>query len=361
MLEAHAGQRPAILLERNNDFFEETVPNLTEQQYREQFRLSRATVAQISNMLGRQQHPFGAGKPPPPREKQILLTLWYLGSVMSLRKVAMLFGVSTMTALKYIAEVTSLLADMHADVIRMPETAQEQENVSAAFETLHGLPCAVGALDGCHIPMNKPVNTEDSEAFVNRKGFYSINLLAVCDAKRLFRDICVGWPGSVHDSRIFRNSSLGKRLMEENFLDRGKFLIADAAFQLQPWLMTPFRENQNYLNPDPVNNRKKKHFNKVLSSTRVKVEHGFGLLKARFRRLTYVEIKSVEKATKIVVACCVLHNLSMQLGDQWEEDNGLAAPAIPEGQEQGELQQGEYAAAAGRRAELVEQLWLMRT
>ena len=30
----------------------------------------------------------------------------------------------------------------------------------------------------------------------------------VCDDNMLFRDILVGWPGSVHDARVLRNSSL---------------------------------------------------------------------------------------------------------------------------------------------------------
>ena len=30
----------------------------------------------------------------------------------------------------------------------------------------------------------------------------------VCDDNMIFRDIMVGWPGSVHDERVLRNSSL---------------------------------------------------------------------------------------------------------------------------------------------------------
>ena len=134
------------------------------------------------------------------------------------------------------------------------------------------------------------------------------------------------------------------------------------AFQLQPWLMTPFRENQQYLGPDPaVNERKKRRYNRVLSSTR-EVEHTFGILKARFRRLTYVESKSVEKTVQIVVACCVLHNISLQRGDEWEyvEDaEGEAGPAVLEGRE-GRDQLRENAAAVARRAALVKEVWHAR-
>ena len=36
----------------------------------------------------------------------------------------------------------------------------------------------------------------------------SIPLQLVCDDNMVFRDVLVGWPGSVHDCRILRNSSL---------------------------------------------------------------------------------------------------------------------------------------------------------
>ena len=42
---------------------------------------------------------------------------------------------------------------------------------------------------------------------------------AVVDHNYLFRDICVGWPGSVHDARVFSNSLIYKQIMEQNLLE----------------------------------------------------------------------------------------------------------------------------------------------
>lgn len=39
------------------------------------------------------------------------------------------------------------------------------------------------------------------------KFFYAV-LQIVVDDNMIFRDILVGWPGSVHDARVLRNSSL---------------------------------------------------------------------------------------------------------------------------------------------------------
>ena len=91
----------------------------------------------------------------------------------------------------------------------------------------------VGAVDGCHMPVERP--REDEHVFVNRRGLPFHRSMGVCDERLMFTDICVGWPGSVHDSRIFKNSNLGRALTSgERTLPEGCFLVGDSAFQLEP-------------------------------------------------------------------------------------------------------------------------------
>lgn len=70
----------------------------------------------------------------------------------------------------------------------------------------------VGATDGSHISINKPKG-HDSD-YVNRKGQYSINLQGTVDHKKLFIDVYCGEPGSLHDARVLKRSSLHKRAVE---------------------------------------------------------------------------------------------------------------------------------------------------
>jgi hypothetical protein len=67
-------------------------------------------------------------------------------------------------------------------------------------------------------------------------------------------------------------------------------------------LIVPFKDNGHM-------SEAQKNFNKILSSSRVIVEHTFGILKSRFRQLFYCKLKGQKKLCHFIRACCVLHNL----------------------------------------------------
>lgn len=63
------------------------------------------------------------------------------------------------------------------------------QEIINGFSAKHGLR-AIGAIDGSHIYCRPP--TEYQENYVNRKGFHSITLPAVCDYKMFITDALVG-------------------------------------------------------------------------------------------------------------------------------------------------------------------------
>lgn len=95
-------------------------------------------------------------------------------------------------------------------------------------------------------------------------------------------------------------------------------LIGDSGFQLSPSLLVPYKD---YGNLTDVMTR----YNSKISQTRYLIENSFGLLKGRFRRLKYVDA-DVSQISSIIIACCVLHNIT--LGQANEEamllDEGYA-------------------------------------
>ncbi|KYN21843.1 PREDICTED: putative nuclease HARBI1 [Trachymyrmex cornetzi] len=129
------------------------------------------------------------------------------------------------------------------------------------FQRSCGFPNIIGAIDGTHIKIRAP--TEDSNSYVNRKGFHSINLQLICDSRDLFTHCYAGQAGSVHDARVFRNSSVAGFLESpEQYFPNDSHLIGDAAYAIHLHLMVPFRNN-GHLTPRQTN------YNYCLSSTRM--------------------------------------------------------------------------------------------
>ena len=156
----------------------------------------------------------------------MLVLLYYLDSIISFRKVALIFNLSISTAWSFVDEVVHLLCSLKDVYIKFGGLFE----VSGRFQANTGIRGIVGAVYGCHIPIPRP--SQNEHAHVNRKHTHSINLMCVCvcddDAGR-FLDVCIGWPGSVHDPRAFKNSPLGQALTDRAFRNRtmpeGRFLI----------------------------------------------------------------------------------------------------------------------------------------
>lgn len=91
-----------------------------------------------------------------------------------------------------------------------------------------------------------------------------------------FTNIVASWPGSSHDSYIFRTSHICQHF-EQHFhrIEEG-ILIGDSGYACRPFLMTP------YLAPG---NEAQERYNTAHKTTRVTVERTFGRWKRRFHVL----------------------------------------------------------------------------
>jgi len=168
------------------------------------------------------------------------------------------------------------------------------------------LPGCVGYIDGTHIPLDEaPV--EDPESYFTRKQRYAIQLQAVCDNAKRLRNIFVGFPGSVHDARVFANSDLGKRTGD--FLSDGEWIGGDSAYPNTHFIVTPFK-----INASDGTAQQRRQFNRYFSSYRVQIECCFGRLKGLFQSLKSLRIRvdrdtGHKLACDWIRACCVLYNM----------------------------------------------------
>ncbi|XP_067249432.1 putative nuclease HARBI1 [Chanodichthys erythropterus] len=173
--------------------------------------------------------------------------------------------------------------------------------IKEEFHRIAGFPNVVGCTDDTHVPIIAP--SENEADYVNRKSFHSINVQIICDAAHIITNVEAKWPGSVHDSRIYRESTLSNRL-ECGEIDG--FLLGDRGYPCQPKLMTPYPEPE----PGP-----QQRFNVAHCRTRAQVEMTIGLLKARFQCLRHLRV-TPERACDIILACVVLHNIAIIRGEQ---------------------------------------------
>nr|CAI5840351.1 unnamed protein product [Callosobruchus analis] len=139
-------------------------------------------------------------------------------------------------------------------------------------------------MDGTDFKINKP--EQDPQSYFNRKK------QAVCDSDQRLTDIFIGYPGSVHDARVFRNSTL--------YQDLGgrcgnAVILADSAYPCLQQVLTPYRDNGNLT-------AKERHFNKQLSKCRVTIEHTFAMLEQRFRQLYHLEARKIDDVCHFIRA-----------------------------------------------------------
>ena len=253
-------------------------------------------------------------------EERLAVTVWRLATNVEYRTIAELFGLGRATVCTIVLETCSVIAThLMPQFVKIPHGEALRE-VVRGFDHL-GFPQAAGAIDGTHIPIVRP--EENSTDYYNRKGFHSIIMQAVVDHRGIFTDIYIGWPGRVHDARVFANSDLFHRGCNGNLfpdwrkclgnVDVPLLLLGDPAYPLLPWLMKPY----SWLVGMPA---KKKKFNCHLSKARVVVENAFGQMKGRWRCLLKRMDNHVENVPHFVPACVVLHNVCEMYGDECQRE-----------------------------------------
>ena len=183
------------------------------------------------------------------------------------------------------------------------------ENTNARWQ----FPNAWGAVDGKHVHLLHPPNS--GSEFYNYKGFHSIVLMAIVGYDYKFLYVNVGCQGSISGRGVFKNTDLHLALETKQLglpdpkplpycidcsnIDPVPFiLVGDEAFPLSKYLMKPYAQR----NLDD----ERRIYNYRMSVT----ENAFGILVNRFRLWVGRCNLSPDKASILLLASLVLHNMS---------------------------------------------------
>jgi hypothetical protein len=195
-----------------------------------------------------------------------------------------------------------------AAVIRWP-TAEQRTRIETSFWRLAGVRGVIGAVDGSYVLIKAP--HKDSHVYINRKCFYGITVQAICDHKLRFLNCYAGYPSSVSDCRIFRNSPINQKMSTQyaEFFNDQQYILGDKAYPCNKFCIPPFIERSTIT-------QREKHFNTCHASTRQVIERSFALLFGQFRRLRYLDMNCTDLIPYTIIAACVLHNVCLSQNEE---------------------------------------------
>ena len=232
-------------------------------------------------------------------------------------------GVAVPTVCMIVNEVcTAIVEDLWDEFVAsfLPNTNDEFMDRLSEFGSEWQFPYAFSAIDGSHLPSRCPAGgAESMKQYFNfqNKGFYSIVLMALVDAKYRFIWTSIGAPGNTHDSTYFQSTDLwGKICAGEiipsispilDAIEIPPLILGDGAFSMRSWIIEPHGE--------AVLTEERRYFNFRHSRARLVTEGAFELLKSRFRVL-HRRCESNKETVKLMgLACVVLQNICIVQGD----------------------------------------------
>lgn len=267
--------------------------------FRKRYRISKDTVLRICEILDLE--------PQTRRNKsidgvtQLLICLRFIATGSLQQVTGDLPDMHKSTVCRIVQRVTRKLANLSSIYVKMPDR-QELQSVAEGFYQIDGFPWVAGAIDCTHVKIISRLGSVP-ELYRCRKGFFSINVQAVCDSSLKIRDVIARWPGSVDDSTIFNNSQLCADFETGRYSPYN--LLGDSGYINKNFLLTPFLCPQN---------RAEEAYNKSHIATRNTMERCFRMLKRRCPCLEKgITLQKTSTVLQVIVACIVLNNMCMEL------------------------------------------------
>ncbi|XP_077541100.1 uncharacterized protein LOC144153324 [Haemaphysalis longicornis] len=163
-------QRERWCFDRNERWFEDTLPHLAERFFRQSCRVSPSTFRYIVEscrpLLQREDTVM---RPVISVEKRVAVSLYKLCSSTEDRSIANLFALGRSTVNTLYREFCDVVVELLEDKwVTMP-TADHLADHITAFNAVCDFPQAVGALDGCHFPVS--LAKEFAVDYYNYKGW----------------------------------------------------------------------------------------------------------------------------------------------------------------------------------------------
>ncbi|XP_070378174.1 putative nuclease HARBI1 [Dermacentor albipictus] len=309
---AAVAQKPRFEVD---DAFEE----LTEEEFRQYFRLSKRTVLSLCDELDPLigcQRASGLSI-----ERKVLCALRFFGTGSFQRSVGREehIGMAQPAVSSTIHEVTEAIISVSAGrkSVDFPFTPAAKDEAKAVLVRRGAIPGVLACVDGTLIAIMKP------------EGFSPAD--TVCNVELRIPVVERQFPGSCHDSWVWQHNPLRARLAPQ--LQPGEYLLGDSGYPLEPWLLVPVPGSH-------AGTTSEGHYNREHAFMRNVVKRCIGVLKSKFRCLQHFRtlLYSPDRAARIIYACVALHNIALDAGDLKLDDYGEEVPPAEEPEEPGDIQ-----------------------
>ena len=264
------------------------------------------------------------------------------------------YRVSEVSISRFVPEVCQVIIESFMEeYMSLPDSKEKWLPVAKEFEEKSQFPNCVRGIDGKHVSLIDPFNSGSS--YFNYKIFFSIVLLVLVDTNYKFLYVNVGCQGRMSDGAVFKNSELyhllvngkinlpdSRQLLDlsnlnDSFLVKSNhesevpyIVVADDVFPLAMYCMKPYSSQKL--------SDSKWIFGCRLPRARRTTENAFGNLSNQFRVLSSRMYLELNNATKITLACCVLHNILRTPSKNSYSPSGFA----DELEGNGNIRQGEW-------------------
>ena len=235
----------------------------TDKEFKRRFRMSKEGVSRLHDkLLEHLQYEDMRGRPLDAM-KQLLIGLHFLGSTDLLRDTGDGLFVSVYSSWKCVGRVIDALLKLESEFVYYPNRQQMEATATFIYKE-YGIKNLFVGVDGTHIrfpekPRDYPPHHHWKQ-YTNRKNYFSINAMIVGNEERILHVDC-GWPGSIHDGRIWNRSNIKEVVESQNRY----CIVGDSGYAISEHMMKPFSTEELAAEGNELQRRKMKYFNKNLS------------------------------------------------------------------------------------------------
>ena len=141
--------------------------------------------------------------------ERLSLTLCFLATGESQQSLSFAYRIGKQSVSDILKETCAEMFEaLCTTYLREPSTKDDWLSISKDFENTWNLPHVIGAIDGKHIRIVAPRHTET--LYHSYKGFFSLQFLALCDARYCFTCIDIGNYGNNNYTTFLNASKIGK-------------------------------------------------------------------------------------------------------------------------------------------------------